>query len=367
MAASYVPTSDTQVLERLPYAPADPVQRELRAMRSALAREPGNLPLAVHLARRYAELGRINGDPRYSGYAQAALAPWWTLPDPPHDVRLLRATLRQRVHEFDTALIDLSALIAVDPRDGQARLTRATVLQVRGEFAAAAADCAALRGLSSELVWAACAQSVAGATGHLREADTALAETLARHPGVPTEVRAWVLAILAEMSARAGQTIVAEARFREALALDASEHHTLGAFADFLLDAGRPAEVRALLDGRLRTDALLLGHALALKALQARGLPSAIEQLRARFAASRTRGDRVHQREEARFTLHLLGDATAALRLAQENWAVQKEPPDVRILLEAAAAAGDTATTRSTRDWLARTGMEDVALSSLAR
>ena len=87
----------------------------------------------------------------------------------------------------------------------------------------------------------------------------------------------------------------------------------------------------------------------------------------ARFAASRLRGDRAHQREEARFLLHLRGDATAALPLAKENWAVQKELADLRLLLEAALAAKDPETVRSVRDWLARTQMEDVQLSRLLR
>jgi hypothetical protein len=48
--------------------------------------------------------------------------------------------------------------------------------------------------------------------------------------------------------------------------------------------------------------------------------------LRARFDASRARGDIVHRREESRFQLQLNGDPKAALRLAQENWKVQREP-----------------------------------------
>jgi Tfp pilus assembly protein PilF len=366
-AAPFVPASDEQVLERLPVAPADPVQRDLRDLRARLAREPGNLSLAVTLARRYAELGRSSGDPRYAGYAQSALAPWWGLAEPPREVRMLRATLRQRVHEFDAALADLAALIAADPRDGQARLTRATVLQVRGEFEAASHDCAALRRLASELVWAACAQSVAGATGRLREAYGSLAAALARQPQAAPEVRAWVLGELAEMAGRAGLPRDAETHFRAALELDPTDHYALGAYADFLLDAGRPAEALALLDGRLRTDALLLRHALALAALRAPGLGAEIETLRARFAASRMRGDRVHQREEARFALVLLRDPPAALRLAQENWAVQKEPPDLRILLEAARAAGDAAAVAAAREWLARSGLEDAQLARLTR
>ena len=203
-AAPFVPSSDDEVLERLPFAPADPALRSLRAQRAALAREPGNLALALQVARRYSELGRVTGDPRYSGYAQAALAPWWDQAEPPRDVLLLRATLRQRVHEFDAALSDLDALLKVDPRHGQARLTRATVLQVRGEFDAARRECDALRDVANELAWSACTYSVAGASGRLRASYDALGAALARNSQAAPEVRAWILSMLAEMAARAG-------------------------------------------------------------------------------------------------------------------------------------------------------------------
>lgn len=366
-AAPFVPASDGQVLERLPFVPADPAMRELRAMRASLTRDPNNLALAVQVARRYAELGRISGDPRYAGYAQAAIAPWWDLPAPPRDVLLLRATLRQRVHDFDAALADLSKLLGADPRNAQARLTRATVLQVQGQFEAARRECAELRSLADELVWAACACSAAGTSGELRESYDRLLSIFGRAPEVRPAVQVWVHSILAELAARASLAQAAQAHFRNALALDPADHYTLAAYADFLLDAGRPNEVLKLLGARLHTDALLLVHALALKALASPALPAAVEQLRARFEASRRRGDRLHQREEARFTLHLLADAAAALRLAQENWSVQKEVPDLRILLEAARAAKDEATLRSARDWLERTRMQDVHIERLSR
>jgi hypothetical protein len=64
---------------------------------------------------------------------------------------------------------------------------------------------------------------------------------------------------------------------------------------------------------------LLLRYALALKVLHANELAPQVEQLRDRFEASRLRGDRVHVREEARFTLHLLNDPKSALKLAQDR------------------------------------------------
>ena len=58
------------------------------------------------------------------------------------------------------------------------------------------------------------------------------------------------------------------------------------------------------------------------------------------------------------------GDVTLAL--ARENWNVQREPADLRVLLEAARASDDTAAIRMVDDWIATNRIHDVA-SSTAR
>ena len=138
-----------------------------------------------------------------------------------------------------------------------------------------------------------------------------------------------------------------------------------GAYADFLLDSDRSAEVLPLLRDKTSADPLLLRYVLALQAHHSKELATQVEMLGDRFAASRLPADRVHLREEARFTLHLLARPAAALELAQENWQVQKEPADVRILLEAALAAHDAATIAAVTDWLKETHLEDVQLARL--
>src|SRR5258706_15806769 len=75
-AAPYTPASDAQVLERLPMRPADPVARRLRTLRADLAARPNDESLAADLARAYFDLAMAEGDPRYIGYAEAALRPW---------------------------------------------------------------------------------------------------------------------------------------------------------------------------------------------------------------------------------------------------------------------------------------------------
>ena len=83
-AAPFVPQGPNEVLERLRERPLDSAARELRSLRATLARDPNNLAIATSIARRYIEESRAQGDPRYLGYAQAALSPWWSQPQPPN-------------------------------------------------------------------------------------------------------------------------------------------------------------------------------------------------------------------------------------------------------------------------------------------
>ncbi|NNE83837.1 MAG: hypothetical protein HKN28_07685 [Alphaproteobacteria bacterium] len=73
-AEPFRPENGAQILERLPM-PGDAVTRELRQLRADLSQTPNDLELARTLAKRYINLGRAEADPRYYGYAEAALKP----------------------------------------------------------------------------------------------------------------------------------------------------------------------------------------------------------------------------------------------------------------------------------------------------
>ena len=363
-AAPFVPESDDQVLERLPFAATQPELRKLRALNDQLTAKPDNLALAILVAQGYAELGRTTGDPRYAGYAQAALTPWWGLDRPPQEVLVLRAALRQRMHQFDAALTDLTRALEINPRNVTARLMRATILLVQGVFDQALEECRTVEVRTEELIATTCLANVKSATGELRESYAQLRSVLRRSSVNEPVVQSWALTSLAEMAARAGMVPEADAHFRAALASDA-DYYVLGAYADFLLDNGRPRDVVALLREKTSVDPLLLRYALALQLLNSNELGARIEQLSERFAASRLRGDRVHLREEARFTLHLLNAPREALQLAKENWQVQREPTDLRILAEAALATADPTAVTAVTGWLKHWRLEDVQLSRL--
>jgi Tfp pilus assembly protein PilF len=365
-AAPYLPSNGKQVIETLPRR-GDPVQQELRRLRAQLNAQPNDVGLATTLAQRYIALGRSETDPRYLGYAQAALAPWWQQAAPPPAVRLLRATLLQSTHQFSAALADLQGVLASEPKNAQAWLTLATVQTVQGDYANATASCAHLSSLSNELITVTCIAQVGGLTGRAQASENLLALTLERSGATAPELHVWVLTLLAEMAQRRDAATVAEARFQRALALSPNDSYLLGAYADFLLEQKRPSRVVALLADQTRIDALLLRRALALQQQgQTGALAADVAELAARFDAAMLRGDTVHQREQARFEL-LRRNPAGALSLARKNWAVQKEPADVRIYLEAALQGGDSKAAQPVIDWIARHKMEDATATRLIR
>jgi hypothetical protein len=365
VAAPYVPSSDAQVLERLPFKPNDPIAREMAQLRRELQRDPHNVDVAVRLARRYYSLVAEEGDPRYLGYAQAALAPWWDLNEPPVDVQVLRASLRQFRHDFAGAMDDLNRVLERSPKHAQARVLRAIINIVQARYVDAKTDCRALHGATSELIAIGCEQVVEGLTGNAAKAYQTLHDALATHPQAGADEKLWISLRLAELALRAGRTADAEANFKQGLSLGITDTFLLAAYADFLLDQKRPAEVVALLKDKTRSDTLLLRLVQAEHRLN---LPDAKTQesaLAARYDAARLRGDTVHQQEEARFALEIEHDSKKALALAAENWKVQLEPRDARIFLEAAIAAKDPAAAQPVLQWLERSRIEDAYLQGL--
>jgi len=365
LAAPFIPASDDEVLETLPEV-RDATLTMLKREQSALRARPGELALASAFARRAIAAARASGDPRYLGQARAALAPWWSAGEAPPVALLLRATVKQSLHDFPGALADLDRLLAIAPGDAQARLTRATVRNVLGRHADALADCDALPRDTPPLVVTACRADAASRAGRARTAYDVLARGLA-DSRADASLRAWASTIAGEIAARLDAADAAERQFRLSLALDAGDPYTLGAYADFLLDRGRRREAVALLARHTRNDGLLLRYVIALRDVDTAAFERHRVELAARVDASRRRGDGVHLREEARYALDIERDPEAALALARANWNVQREPADVRVLAEAARAAGDAGAMRIVSDWTTATGLEDTRVAALLK
>jgi tetratricopeptide (TPR) repeat protein len=365
-AAPHVPTDDSQVLERLPTRRDDPRFAELRQLRVKLAAAPTDAEAAAAVAHRYFTLAGEEGDPRYVGYAEAALRPWRE-GDAPVEVMFVRGLLRQYRHDFDRALADFDRALKQDPQHFGARSWKAAIYMVRAEYAAAARECAALPVDPQDIYAVGCTAYVLATTGHTRDGYERLSAALRRETDVVPGEKLWILTRLAEMAWRMEDPATADRLFNEALALGIDDNFLLAAYADFLLERGRAKEVVGLLKGWERSDTLLLRLALAEHKLGMREGAAHTQALADRFAAAALRAERLHMGEEARFLLDLKGDARGALSVGLENWNIgQREPRDALVVLEAAVAARDAKAAEPVLRWLRDSHFESVRLSQLA-
>lgn len=364
-AQPFVPQGDGYVLEAVKASGTAAIRKEMRSLERLVAAEPRNASAALRLAKVHIGLARDEADPRHFGRAEAVLAPWLAATNPPTEAWVLRSAVRQGSHDFDGAMADLDAALAAEPTHVGAWLSRLTIQCVRSDFEGARRSAARLLRSGDELVATAAAAQVASLTGNSAGAARMLETAVDRNPSATPGIRSWCLALLADIRMRRGEPVPAEAAFRGALSLTPRDPQLLGAYADFLLDHGRGAEVGPLLEGFPQVDALQLRVAEAETDPTVRA--RVVARLRSGVELNRARGDRVHLREEARFHLRLLGDATGALGLALENWKVQREPADARVLLEAAQAARDAEAARRLLDTLRAQGLEDVALGLTPR
>lgn len=350
----FTPADDSVVLERL--------SRSAPSTRSANVRP--DLDQAVEQARALIELAREEGDPRHYGRASGVLEAWWQLPSPPTQVLVLRAVIRQASHDFDAAIEDLDAVLETVPGHVQAWLSKAMILRARGQLSEAADHCRRLRELNRPLVAAVCFAH----TGHLGATPADNLRNLeklvfrARKPA--PEVRQWSRGVLAKLARQAGDTETARRFYRQALAAGPRNAPLLGGYADLLLDEGRYERVIELLESET-ADALVLRRALAYKATGQPGWIRDADTLEARFTASQQRGTGgLHLREAARAALFLRGDSRLALELARENWSVQRESWDARLLLEAARRSGQATAAAPVCDWLQREGIQDARIDA---
>ena len=365
-AAPTRPTDDLTVLERLPIRPTDPVQRELRGLRAAHTARPNDAGPALDLARRYFNLALETGDPRYVGYADAALAAWRRPGPAPVDVLVVRAQLAQYRHQFNEALTLFDAALAAEPNHVRALAWRAAVNMVVGRYDAVRPDCTRLRELGEVLLAAGCTAYLDATLGKAQSAYDTLVAAMQAEPDARPTLKLWTLTVLAEIARRRGDASGAEAHYQAALKLSDSDQYVLAAYAELLTHQRRWSDIVALLRRWERSDVVLLLLARAERALGSPEARARAASLRSRFADAALRGDSANAQDEAWFRLEFEGDPKGALTLALQNWSVQKEPRDAEIVLEAALAGRDPAGARPVLDWMARTRVEDPRLAQLA-
>lgn len=366
--APFTPATDAEVVERLPGRTGDdPAIRRVESMRRQLAAQPQDIRLRTDIARRYFDLAMAQGDPRYAGYALGTLAPLSAQPPEDADYWVVRGMLEQFNHEFDRALASLERAARIDPGLPEPPGWRAAILMVQARYPEARAACAQLAPLA-HVLWAdGCVAYAEAAQGALKPAYERLARTASQAASAPATLRLWAETRLAEMALRLERPDAAAQHFRRALDTGVTDQFLLGAYADFLLARGRPAEVLTLLGGWERSDILLLRLALAGRATQDPRAAGWARQLRARFDDAARRNDRLHEWEAAVFALEVEGQPERALQLAASNYAVQREPRDALMLMRAAAAARRPKEAAPALAWLRDSRYEDPVIARVAQ
>lgn len=365
-AEPFTPVDDNQVLEQLPVQLFQPSERtKIDRLRSRFKTNPQDWIATSELAQYYIQLAQSQADPRYMGYAQAILKPWWTTSQPSIQALVFRAIIRQNAHDFTGANKDLEQILRIQPGHYQANFIKATIATVQGDYQTAIRHCQQLIRRSSILTGLICQSTPASLSGKAENSYLLLKQLLSRTASIPEKQKLWAWTTLAEIAWRTGKFQSADHHFQTALQINARDMYARRAYADFLLQQHRPVDIVKLIGTEISNDALLLRLTLAEQMIDAPQLNHHIGLLKERFKANRQRGSSLHQGDEARFVLHLLNQPQAALQLARQNWQVQREPVDTYILLQSAIAANDTETTELIRQWLARQGTEDVLIDQI--
>jgi hypothetical protein len=368
-AAPFVPQSPNEIVVELT-PPTGSEWDEIHLLRAELAAEPSASAIAARLAHSYLELFRVEGDPRLIGYAAAALSQWTLDGTAPPAVALELIAIEQLEHRFDTAMRALEDFLARHASDAQAWLMRASISLARGQYPESTSACTRLVFTAGAETAGACLAAVQAVTGQARQAREFLAAAFARGDyAADAAFESWVRTLAAETAVALALPSDADVEFRTALSAARRDGgrptlYLVSAYADFLLDSGRNADVLTFLTDAPPSDATLLRAATARKRL---GLvvDDEIRTLSQHLELTLSGYEQTHAREAAYFLLRVLDAPTDALALAARNFAMQREPLDARLVLEAAVAICDGAAALPVLDWMQINAVEHATLVRL--
>ncbi len=365
-AKPFTPKNDQQILERLP---EQLFQSEtnvtINKLRNQVNANPKDWSSASQLAQLYNELSQTLADPRYMGYAQAVLNPWWQSSQPPLKSIILRAIIRQNGHNFSGAMDDLKQILIIQPGHVQANLIKATIATVQGEYEIAKQHCQRLMRRSSMMLALMCQSTATSLSGNAKTSYRLLHQVMSANLPMPEKEKSWGWTSLAEIAWRIGDYKAADRHFQTALQSGFKDIYCLRGYADFLLQQKRPFDVINLLASETQIDSLLLRLTIAEKNTDSEHFRRHNALLNKRFKENRKRGSTLHQGDEAKFMLQLMNQPKIALQLARQNWQLQREPVDTYILLQSALAASDYATVQAVTTWLENQGTEDVMIKQI--
>lgn len=334
---------------------SNPYPPELRAAARRAREAPDDRGAALAAARRYLDYGRLIGDARLVGAALGILTPW-VEKSPDAEILNLAASGRQYVHDFAGATELLDRVLATDPQNAQALLSRANIRVVQGRFSVAEEDCQGLARARRPDLAILCDTTVKALSADSRMAYERL-DRLVTTRAIDPALTGYADSLLAEIARFNEDNAVAKPKFEAALAASPEDLRTLMILVDFDLAEGRNKEALTRLEDAPVTDGIMVRQVAAYIWL---GNTTEAERigvtLRGRLAKAASVGETAHAREAARYWL-LAGDARQALASAEINWENQRELEDALLLMDAAKAAGSPAAADPVLAWAEAEGV----------
>lgn len=189
---------------------ADKKSSKLMLLKRLYANSPENPVIATKLAMVYVQMARNQSDSSYYSLAREVIKPWQRQPTipglvtkkPPVEIRLIRATLAQHDHHYADARDDLLKLIKQQPYNTQAWITLSTIQLVQGDYKKAQVSCSALARIASKELASLCYSQLYSLTGSAKKAYNMQQRLLMKISNDQTEVRLWIIGLMAENAMR---------------------------------------------------------------------------------------------------------------------------------------------------------------------
>jgi tetratricopeptide (TPR) repeat protein len=326
-------------------------------------KEPNNAVIATRLAKQYIQMARDHENPEYYKKAKSILKPWWNKKYISTPMRLIRATLFQHVHKYQQASDDLQKVIKETPLDAQAWLTLSAIQIIQGNYQEAKESCKTLGIAASNWFSFLCYSQIYSFTGKAEQSLNIQQNLLQQLDAESTELRLWILSLMAETAMRLGDDAQAELNFKAVLKLKPNDHYVLRTYSDFLLRKKAYTKVLELLNDQTENNSLLVRQAIAAKFFNMTTQEKQwVDILDMRFTKASSTQDHTHDRDESLFRLAIYGDTKKALELAQNNWKHQKEPDDALMLLRAAYDNKSPDVAKVVIDWINECKLQDIRL-----
>lgn len=342
-------------------ASQDPELVQLRKAQAYLKSRPDDLRMTVLTAQRFIAKGKRENQPRFLGMAEALIENWLSKYETHPAILLAKADILQFRHQFSQAITILEGIANAGVEGAAALLMRANLHQLKGDYDQAEGACSQL---ARELKFMAdiCEFHLQSLQGEVEPMQLKLEALIARLE-LPGEIRAWATGKLADMSSRRGQPLEA-LEYLEGLAPEQASAALKSQMMDLLLLLERPSAVLQMIAADDNSEGLQLRRLRALK-MTGENWRGPISYLVLSRISPKVAGDaNPHARELAYFHHYLTNDVEAAYLAARENWDLQREPIDIRLLFETAHRAGKLEDVADAIEWISQNKYQDVYLAS---